>query len=382
MATCFIFARQIGHEHWLSLRLDDNNQMDAPLMVRSAAELQQLQINSRTLVVLPVEVCSLHQVELPWLNERKARAAIPYALEEQLAQNVSALHFAFDRFHYQNHQYLVAVIDKQHLSTLINELERLNLSFDAITLEWFALKPGEACVSETSLLVYDEAFQGALSVELARVYLAERSTELALHVFKDSTSDLSGLPYSKIDDTFYPWVALRLQQTQPIDLCQGEFQRSKRQESIQRWYFISAALAGMWLIMLLLVNAINLYGLNKKNTQLDQQIAVIYHEFFPEAKQVISPRFRIGQLLKSAANRSDDTLWFLLDKLANAFHTEQFSVEQLRFQNQILSVTLMGKDFSVLESLQRRLQQANVKVSQTQASSHDQQVLATLELSL
>ncbi|AHE66506.1 hypothetical protein Loa_00947 [Legionella oakridgensis ATCC 33761 = DSM 21215] len=71
-----------------------------------------------------------------------------------------------------------------------------------------------------------------------------------------------------------------------------------------------------------------------------------------------------------------------MDKLAHAFSSGQFVIEQLRFQNQVLSVTLLSKDFAALEHLQRRLQQTKVKVSQTQASSHEQQVLATLELRL
>ncbi|ETO93772.1 type II secretion system protein GspL [Legionella oakridgensis] len=383
MGTCFIFAKQISHEQLLSLRLDDKNEVDAPLLLRSANELHLLQANHRTVVVLPTEVCSLHQLELPWLNERKARAAIPFALEEQLAQNVATLHFAFDRAHYQNHRYLVAVIDKQYLANLIHELGVLNLAFDMITLEWFALQAQEACVSQTSFLAYNETFQGALSLDLAKIYLAERSTELTFYVFQDSAADLSDLFFpSRIDSSFYGWVAQRLQHTKPINLCQGEFQQSKSQQSIRFWYFLSAALAGIWLISLLVVNAIHLYWLNKKNAELDQQIAVLYREFFPEAKQIISPRFRIGQLLKSDMNHTDSALWLLMDKLAHAFSSGQFVIEQLRFQNQVLSVTLLSKDFAALEHLQRRLQQTKVKVSQTQASSHEQQVLATLELRL
>ena len=96
MTTCFLFARQFYDEACLSLRLDKNGEIDAPLSLRSFQEFKSLQRQSRTIIVLPTERSSLFEIELPWLGERKARAAIPYALEEQLAQNVATLHFAFD----------------------------------------------------------------------------------------------------------------------------------------------------------------------------------------------------------------------------------------------------------------------------------------------
>lgn len=382
MATCFLFSQQLDEEHCLSLCLDEKGQVESPLTLRSPDEVRAIQANARTVVVMPTALASIHEVELPWLAERKARAAIPYALEEQLAQQVTSLHFAFDRQHYQHNHYLVVVIDKQLLSDLIDKLDGLDLDFDIITLDWFALGENQACFTETSLLVNDKAFKGALSLSLSAVYLDANPLASDILVFKDSLESLPKSSFTEVASLSHVWIAQRLLNSAPLNLCQGELQQGINKQRITWWYQASALLFAAFLVSLIAINGYTSYFLTQKIAVIDRQIAVIYREFFPQAQQVISPKFRINQLLKSGAASSDEVLWQLLDKLASAFHASDFIIEQMRFQNQVLSVSLSSKDFAALERLQLGLKQAQVKVTQTQAASRDERVIATLELNL
>lgn len=383
MATCFIFTQHFDSEQCLCLRLDQQGQVDAPLAMRSIHDTRVLQLDAQTIVVVPTQSSSLHEVELPWLGERKARAALPYALEEQLAQNVTTLHFSFDREHYKNERYLVAVTDKQFLLDLVAKLDNLNIDFDIMTLDWFALNENEACVTEDGLLVRNDVFKGALNGELAALYLSAEEKNTALLTFKDSITTLKIKKATPVNSPFLEWVAQRLSQSDMMNLCQGGLTHDTRQNVIRHWYYGCAILASVFLISLLAFDAIYLHSLNKKITDVDKKIAVIYREFFPEAKQVISPRFRITQRLTAGLSSNETAiLWSLLDKFGHAFKGSSFIIEQLRFQNQMLSVTLISKDFATLENFQQRLQRDKVKVRQAQASSQEQKVVATLELSL
>lgn len=382
MTTCFLFIDQPDDESILSLSLDAQGQLQAPLKQRSSEEIKEVQTNAETIVVLPAGVCSLHEVSLPWLGERKARAAIPYALEEQLAQSVATLHFAFDRQHYSDNNYLVVVIDKAYLNRIVVRLESMAILFDCITLDWFALKEGECCLTQNTVLVHDKALKGALSFELATRYLNNNPiTELI--TFKNS------LPFDALkktvpkESTAPVWIASRLQQTSPMNLCQGEFQKQdNKRKSTRFWYFTSAVLAGIWILSLLGLNTTKVIMLNHKIAQLDSQIAVIYREFFPNAQQVISPRFRIEQSLKAGSEGQESAFWMLLSTLAGPFNEKNITIEQILFHNQTLAVTIQSNDFSTLEALQQTLQQSNINVTQTRASSQDDQVVATLELKL
>jgi len=382
VATCFLFVEHLDEEQCLCLRLDQQGRVEAPLAMRVLDEIRAMQDNHRTVVVLSAVNSTLHEVELPWLHERKARAAIPYALEEKVADSVSNLHFAFDRQQYQNNRYLVAVTQKQWLENLISTLDDLDLDFDVITLDWFALHTGEAAVTETGLLVNDSVFKGGLSVDLAGLYLKNSANVTPVLMFRDSALELQNDAYDRIDAISYTWIAQRLFQINGLNLCQGEFRHDTRGESNRFWYRATGILAGVWLFSVLVIGAIHWHILTRDTAVLDQKIAVIYHEFFPEAERVISPEFRIGQLLKSNGQGQDAQFWSLLETLSVAFDKRQETVEQFRFQNKALSVVLVVNDFEALEQLQIRLQRAHVKVVQTEASSRKQKVVATLELSL
>ena len=383
MATCFLFAQHFTDESCLSLRIDDLGQLEAPLERRSLDAIRALQVKANTIVVLPTDNSSLHYVELPWLGESKARAALPYALEEQVAQHVVTLHVAFDQQHYQNKQYLVVVIDKVFLQNLMARLNSASLGFDAITLDWFALNADEVAISEAGLLIRDNAFNGALSAEPAAIYLANRLESSSILLFKDSAPAFKSLSSSQVvDSSFYEWTAQRLLKATFMNLCQGDLRHNTKQEMNARWYQAMAVLAGLWFVSFLVVNAFISHHLTNKMAGLDQKTAVIYHEFFPNAHQVISPKFRVERLLKDGHAGQDKALWQLEDMLATAIAQGTFTIEQLRYQNQTLAVTLNATDFAALEGLQLRLQQAGAKVTQAQAASHEQQVTATLELRL
>ena len=384
MATCFLFTEQLNEEGCLSLSLDQD-QISAPLAQRNFAEIKALQVNNQTIVVVPANHFSLHQIEFPWLADKKARAAIPFALEDRLAQNVDSLHFSFDRNHYQQGRYQVVVADNVFLTTLIAKLDECNLHFDILTLDWFALKANEVALMKHYLLVNEASFQGSLSHDLAKS-LAQGSSELTIYTFNDSNKALmpptSEAQIKESSDSSYLWIAERLQTMKPMNLCQGDFEHGNSYAKTKRWYQAALALTLIWLLSLLSFNALKLHGLNKDGAEIDGKIATIYHEFFPQAQQVISPKFRIGQLLKSNQNNADSSFWLLLDKLARTLGNNPITIEQFRFQNQTLILTLATKDFTSLEGLQNRLQQAQVNVKQTQASTRDGQVVGTLELSL
>lgn len=71
MATCFLFIHHLTENGCLSLSLDEQGQVVAPLLERSFSEIKSLQKNCQTILVLPTQLFSLHRINLPWLAEKK-----------------------------------------------------------------------------------------------------------------------------------------------------------------------------------------------------------------------------------------------------------------------------------------------------------------------
>lgn len=382
MALSVLFAEFLDETGCVCLRLETDGIVTAPLMHRRFDEIQTMQSGTQTLVVLSTTMCGLHRVELPWLGDKKARAAIPFALEEQLAQKLTSLHFAFDRAYHQENCYLVVVVDKIYLSEVMARLDEHDILFNEITIDWFALHAGESGLTPSALLVRDENYQGALSGALLNRYLTEQNEPSKILAFTDSPTDRDHSLFTTIDEPFYQWAAKRLQHSGRINLCQAELSHGIPSEgNNQRWMIIAGALAGIWLLSILVFNGVNLIRLHHQLNQIDKETAVVYRQFFPNAQQIISPRFRIQQLLKTGgATQSTLILWRLLDKLDNTVDLNMLTVEQLQYKNKMLSVMVKARDFGVLEALSARLQKEGVKVVQTQASSNKKDVTATLEL--
>ncbi|CEG57424.1 type II secretion system protein GspL [Legionella fallonii] len=380
MDHCFLFAKHLNDNGCLCLKISSDGTLIAPPEQRSFAEIKSLQNECSTTIVETTANATLLDLELPWLPERKARIAIPYALEDKVAQPVEELHFAFDKLRYQQNHYMIVAIDKHRIQYLMQLFVEQGIEFAELTLDWFALSLHELCVNESVLLINNDDFKGALSGDLATSYIKKNSLLTPPLVFEDSHILLES-SLTKNEGTSYHWIAQKLLKTKPMNLCQGEMLHGNTFGWITKGYQLVGGLCVIWLLSILIVNAISLHSLNRKTTDVDQQIAMIYREFFPDAKQVISPKFRISQLLGSSAANSQSNFWHLLNQFAQGMDgSSQITVEELRYQSRTLSVTLTSSDFAHLEQIENKLKKLQLKVKQTQASTRDQHVFATLEL--
>lgn len=377
MDTCFLFTRDLDDNGCTCLKLNQDGEVLTPPVFQTFEQIRALQEACQTIVVEATENTTLLDLELPWLNEMKARVAIPYALEDKLAQSLDELHFAFDKQRYHNKHYLVTVISKIRILFLMQKLSDEAIEYDILTTDWFALSHLELVITGSVLLVNSDVFKGALSHDLALNYLKSNQVIPTL-VFEDSTLPTS-LP--KTNEHSYVWIAQMLLKSKPLNLCQGSMQHGNDSDWIKKGYTLAATLGVVWLLSLLLVNSFTLYSLNKKTAELDEQIGLIYHQFFPDAKQVISPKFRISQVLGSNDKTSNQArFWFLLNQFTKGMQAKTATIEQLRFQNKTLIVTIVSPDFASLEILENKLRSNQITVKQTQASTRDKQVVATLEI--
>lgn len=384
MPMTFLFADKMDESGCVGLRLENDGSVGMPIEHRTFAEIQKMQKDSYTIVVLSTLVCGLHFVDLPWLGSRKSEAAIPYALEEQLAQPISAVHFAFDKAHHQDNRYLVVVIEKKYLQSVKHKFEEENILLNEVTVDWFALNKDEIIVSPNAVLARTDKFQGALKGELANTFVKAVDDPSQISLFNDSDKEWDRATYNWNDESFYLWIANRLQRASRINLCQGEFsiEGTKTSWNTPLVYSCIASFA-LWVVVGIVINGIDILRLNDKISKVDDQILVTYRKFFPGAQRVVSPKFQISQLINSGTvNKESILFWKLLQHLEDATSNESIIVERIDYRSSVLSVSLRGKDVVMLESLEQKLRKAKVKVNQTQATTRDQMVEATLELSL
>ena len=380
----------------MSLRIDAEGRIEAPCMKRSLDEVYALQTDAKVWVVLSSYQVSFYQVDLPWLAERKASVAIGYALEDEVAQPLDAVHFAFSKAFFKNNQYQVVAIDQIKLTAILAFLKQMAIEPQVVTVDWFALEKNQICLSPYGLCIHTPQFKGGILNAGVDYYwqhfrkdikaMTEVGTDLRepeFLGFSDSLSFEKIKPTQHIAHLFYEWVAQHLVHRPFINLCQGRFQNQHRQYQPVFWYKCTAFAALLWLTGIFLTNVLQYYVLNHAINQQDIEIKQLYKTFFPEAKEVISPRFRIGQILDSSANNGENQVfWQLMAKLSQGFRQRSVDIKQIQFQNTMLSVEILVSNYAQLDAFQQRLKQQGLKVRQSQAMNTNKKVSATLELSL
>ncbi|MCH9755727.1 MAG: hypothetical protein K0U37_00860 [Gammaproteobacteria bacterium] len=392
MSTCFIFFDAATYtpdadlpKLFWAVRLDDAGEIDVALSEHTPEEIHAMQAGARTVVVLPTSVASIHFLNFPKLSMRKVREAIPYALEEVLAEPVQETQVAFERDTDNVLHYRAVALNKLRLRTWITALETLQFEFDAITLDWFALAPGEMCATNTDLLVRgqgeEDTINGALSPFIAAEYIKSHlKDDLTKVSFDDSLPLLSDV--SETAGSYRLFIATRLLKTSFVNVCQGDFQQKSQGRGYLYWYGLCGGLLTAWFLSVLSINAFLLHQLHTKQKVVDGEIKTLYHAFFPEATQVISPRFRIERLLETNAADVASPFWALLNKLAKVFLQHPLKIEHIQFRDQGISVSLIADSFAALEAFEQQLKKQQVSVKQIEASTRDDQVVSTLELQL
>lgn len=374
---CFLFLPNTLDLHLFpSLVLDPQGQIIDPFLERDHASFMLLNPNE-IILIFPSELATIHQLALPHLSEKKALLAIQFSLEPKLTQRLSELHLAWV-YDAQKKHYLVANIDKQRFRHLLTQLQQLGIHSDKIVLDFSALQTEEALDLPHTLLLNGAEFQGAIPHTLISLY--EHATKQALCFY---STNPPACPFAKIEGPVNGplWIAQRLlEHPSALNLCQGEFTRQRHTTPQTKLYYIAGALGILWIVSLLICQSIILFSLNHRLKNVDAEIATQYRAFFPSAKQIISPRFRIEQLLKH--QHPSTSLWILFDKLEQASQGIVYHLQNCEFNHQKLSLTLELKQYEDLEKLETRLRQQHLQVKQTQSSQQDHHVNASLELTL
>ena len=89
---------------------------------------------------------------------------------------------------------------------------------------------------------------------------------------------------------------------------------------------------------------------------------------------------RIEGLLKSDALSEQGDFWSVLAALSLAFHPGEIDIHDLSFNGQVFLLTLVSQNFTVLEAFEEQLRHSHIQVKQMDASTHEKEVHATLEL--
>ena len=334
--------------------------------------------NRQVIALVPAtEVLSV-TVDVPAKGGARLRAALPYALEDQLADDVEQLHFAHGA-RLANGRWPVAVVRQSRMTDWIGHLADAGIEPDRIVPEnhGLALTPNtlSMLVAGNVVMFNDGAeTQFALpdmrpSEAIAAAGLLDSSDETVskhLLVYCDAADgdeyekdwallrhELSSVDVNLLPDGALPKLAVTVAAGAGINLLQGPY--GPRTEVSQ--YFRPWRYAAIFLLVLggvsLLAKGADYYRLTQEQERLRQQFGAEYCELVPGANcDVADPVGVVRSLQRSLGSSATGSTVFLpsLLQLADALRQNpDVRVEAVSYRAGVITVRMNAPDIPALD---------------------------------
>jgi general secretion pathway protein L len=337
----------------------------------------------RVVALAPATQILLAEPELPPGSGVKLARAVPFALEEQLTEDIDHLTFAIGRRRPGGGTPVVAV-SRAVLQGWLADLSAAGLDPIAVypdislmpdnpgqTVLWLekerlAVRRPGALPFAVELSPVSEALVVAGVIadpldtspepkvpESAVLYVTREDWSRSQSEFEELTEKFDSLKVQLLPDGPLPWLALTLPSTEAVNLLQGEFARSTDFGARWRRWRMAALLAVGLLVVHVAAQALQIHQAKREASTLDGEIASVFSSALP-AEAMQDPRrqmqSRLDRIHKSGASPENflRTLKVLADAVAAVPKTD---IDALSYREDSLDLRVSAPSLAALSQL-------------------------------
>jgi general secretion pathway protein L len=337
----------------------------------------------KVVALAPSTQILLAEPELPPGSGVKLARAVPFALEEQLTEDVDHLNFAIGRRR-SGGGTPVAVVSRSVLQSWISDLTAAGLEPSAMypdislmpenpgqTVLW--LEKGRLAVRRPGALPFavelspvSEALVVAGVIadpldtdsppkhpESALLYVTREDWAVAQGEFEQLTERFDSLKVQLLPDGALPWLARGLPSTDAVNLLQGDFARTTDYGARWRRWRTPALLAAGLLVVHVAAQALQIRQAKRETTVLDGQIAGIFSAAMP-AEAMRDPRRQMQSRLDRIHKAGAGPEYFLrtLKVLSGAMAvTPKTDIDALSYRDESLDMKVSAPSLAALSQL-------------------------------
>jgi general secretion pathway protein L len=337
-----------------------------PIEQAPLESLPSLAQGRRVVVLLPSADIRLTSVQLPARQLAKVQQAVPYILEDQLADDVETLHFAVGARRADG-QWPVAVIARERLAAALAFFVDRGLRPEAMIPDLLCLPtPGE---EQFTLLVDGDGvlvrsgWSGGFTCQREDLDLClqladpERVRALRVIVPRNQSFDPStlGRTVEPVHGFAQPLEALlqNLRMDEAINLLQGEF--SARQDLLRLWrpWRAAAALAAATLLVAGSLHGIEAWKLGVELATLETQNRQRFQQLFPAETRIVNLEAQLDQQLgRLAGGAGGGDLLTLMNVIADAVGAVPgLRLDAVQYRDAALYASMSAGSLQSLEQL-------------------------------
>jgi general secretion pathway protein L len=338
---------------------------------------------AKVVVLAPAGQILLAEPELPPGSGAKLARAVPFALEEQLTEDVDQLSFAVGRRRATGGT-PVAVVSLTVMRDWLAQLAAAGFEPQAVypdislmpenpgqTVLWFegtrlaVRRPGampfavELSPVKEALVVagviadpLDPSAESHIP-ESALLYITREDWARTQTEFEALVENFASLKVQLLADGPLPWLALSLNNPEVVNLLQGEFARSTDYSVTWRKWRFAAALAAGLLVVHVAAQALQLHHAKRDAAELDAQIAQVFATALP-SEPVRDARRQMQSRLDLIRRSGGGPEYFLrtLQALSGALAaTPQASIDALSYREQSLDLRVTAPNLAAISAV-------------------------------
>lgn len=345
-----------------------------PVSIAPLGELLARAAGARLIVLVPGDDVRLTRVTVPARGTAKVLQATPYALEDQLAEDVDDLHFAIGA-QQADGSYPVAVVSRARMNEWLAVFRNAGLHVESLIPETLCLPPAEegrwtGLAEAGHVLVRTGAYSGFgctqedLGLLLSLAAAPETRPSLQLSLTLEQTADYTRLDWPvELRPGFSHGLQVLLPHLNPrtsINLLQNTYAPTESLKRLWQPWRAAAALAGIALLVAGVTRGVEAYTLGRELQQLQGQNEQRFRTLFPAETRIVNLEAQIEQQAAALqGGGSGANSWLaLMDQLAQGLaNTPGLTLQGLQYRERSLFVSLVGSDLQGLEELRAHYEQ-------------------------
>ena len=371
-----IYMPHVGEDAVQWAESDDKGRLTSEVEYSTLGEVAEQVEGRHVTLVLPADDVLLAEAVIPGGSLARAQQAVPFVLEEQVADDVDELHFALG-VKGRDDVYPVAVISQQVMEAVTEQCQIAGLRPTELVPETLALPQLEGSAPDvrawTALLDGDQAVvrldgnkgfatdldMAGIMLEGARGDLAEDVTA-SLVIFRTAnSSDLSVPEHIDVEERpvnhRLALYASGLAASKHINLLQGVYNPKKNFDKTWKPWRWSAALAACLVVTVFAGKWLDVRQLARQEAVLDAQIAEAFNEALPGARMQ-RPKRQIQAALDKLGGTNNDGFTSRLSQIAASLATQpQTELKTIGYRSGRFDLDLNTDAVPTLDALKSEL---------------------------
>jgi general secretion pathway protein L len=386
------------------LIVDATGARSGPVTRGPVADALTVAQGRRVLLLLPGTDVSLAEPELPVRGGARLAQAVPFALEEQLATDVDALHFAVGTRAPGAAETPVAVVSRALLDRWLGACSAAGIHPSAAYCESQAVPVSpHGCtllLDEDTLYVRRadgvpyalDAQPLVAALELALGPAAEPGEHVVFYATPDEyethrtlieglRARTATLQVKLLPDGALPLLASHLAGLEAINLLQGSYSAPSSLGTQLKQWRIPAALAAGTALVFLVSQGVSLWQMSRAEKRVDAQIAELFGQILPGQK-LINARDQVEGVLRQRGG-GNAALLPAVSLLAQAMaRAPAARVEALNFRGDAVELRLVAPTVEALDGIKQAMTRDGVRVELQSATPRGGVIEGRLQVKL